>query len=213
MARLFSIFLALVLQGTMAAAGSMPPFIEILRTTKTPPGWVRFCVENPLECQAKPSMMHDVVLEVHNWDELVRINRWVNKNIKYMTDKKHWGLADKWSYPYDGYGDCEDYVLLKRYILMQTGWSSDALLITLVRMRDDSYHAVLTVKTNKGDFILDNESKKILLWSQTPYRFHKRQSQSDPNVWVELKDKRKAKVRVRRKPLARRFKETGAPKF
>ena len=103
-----------------------------------------------------------------------------------MTDLEHWGVVEKWSYPDDGYGDCEDYVLLKRRMLMQAGWPRSALLITVVRDQNGDGHAVLTVRSNKGEFILDNQNEKIVLWSETGYRFVKRQSQSDPNVWVLL---------------------------
>jgi predicted transglutaminase-like cysteine proteinase len=51
---------------------------------------------------------------------------------------------------------------------------------------------VLTVKTDKGEFILDNQAEDVLLWSQTGYRFVKRQSQTDPNVWIALGDPRPA---------------------
>jgi predicted transglutaminase-like cysteine proteinase len=109
-----------------------------------------------------------------------------------MTDLDHWGVVEKWSYPDDGYGDCEDYVLLKRRLLMEAGWPREALLITVVRDRKGEGHAVLTVKTDKGEFILDNQNEEIVLWSETGYRFVKRQSQSDPNVWVALGDPRAA---------------------
>ena len=71
-------------------------------------------------------------------------------------------------------------MLLKREMLMQSGWPRAALLITVVRDKRGDWHAVLTVKTDKGEFILDNQSEEILLWSDTTYRFVKRQSQSDP---------------------------------
>jgi hypothetical protein len=51
----------------------------------------------------------------------------------------------RWSYPDDGYGDCEDYVLLKRRMLTQSGWPREALLVTVVRNEKDEGHAVLTV--------------------------------------------------------------------
>jgi predicted transglutaminase-like cysteine proteinase len=51
---------------------------------------------------------------------------------------------------------------------------------------------VLTVKTDKGEFVLDNQIEDVLLWSETGYRFVKRQSQSDPNVWLALGDGRPA---------------------
>ena len=89
-------------------------------------------------------------------------------------------------YPDDGYGDCEDYVLLKRRILMESGWPREALLVTVVLKDKNEGHAVLTVTTDKGDYVLDNLNKNILLWSATGYRFVKRQSQANPNVWVSL---------------------------
>ena len=126
------------------------------------------------------------------WKDLVRVNKRVNETIKPLTDLEHWGVVERWSYPDDGYGDCEDYVLLKRKLLMQAGWPRQALLITVVRDKKGEGHAVLTVKTDKGDFILDNQAENIVLWSDTGYRFVKRQSQSDPNVWVSLGEPRAA---------------------
>ena len=62
----------------------------------------------------------------------------------------------------------------------------------MVRDKHGDGHAVLTVKTDKGELILDNQNEDILLWSETGYRFVKRQSQTDPNVWVSLGDPRPA---------------------
>ena len=82
-------------------------------------------------------------------------------------------------------------MLLKRRMLMQAGWPREALLITVVRDKKGDGHAVLTVKTDKGEFILDNQEAQVLLWSDTGYRFVKRQSQTDPNIWVSLGDPRR----------------------
>ena len=143
----------------------------------------------PKECAGQPtSEPRDVVLSAKVWKDLVRVNKWVNDNIEPMTDMDHWGVVEKWSYPDDGKGDCEDYVLLKRRMLMQAGWPREALLITVVRDKKGDGHAVLTVKTDKGEFILDNQEEQVLLWSETGYRFVKRQSQTNPNIWVSLGD-------------------------
>jgi predicted transglutaminase-like cysteine proteinase len=75
-------------------------------------------------------------------------------------------------------------------MLMQAGWPREALLVTVVREHNGDGHAVLTVKTDKGEFILDNQHPDILLWSDTSYRFVKRQSQHDQNVWISLGDPR-----------------------
>ena len=122
----------------------------------------------------------------------MRVNKWVNETVKPITDMDHWGVIEKWSLPTDGYGDCEDYVLLKRKMLIDAGWPREALLITVVRDKKGEGHAVLTVKTDKGEFVLDNQNENVVAWTETGYRFVKRQSQSDPNVWVSLGDNRPA---------------------
>jgi predicted transglutaminase-like cysteine proteinase len=180
--------LALLGSPSAGAAQDRPLFIAIGGATRPPIGWVQFCVEYDPQCKTKPSTPRDVVLSLPAWKDLVRVNDWVNGNIRPITDLEHWGVVERWNYPDDGYGDCEDYVLEKRRMLMRAGWPRQALLITVVRDQHGDGHAVLTVKTDKGEFILDNETNDILLWSQTGYRFVKRQSQSDPDVWVSLGD-------------------------
>ena len=45
---------------------------------------------------------------------------------------------------------------------------------------------LLTVVTDTGDFILDNRRNDITRWKDTKYTFLKRQSQTNPRVWVAL---------------------------
>jgi predicted transglutaminase-like cysteine proteinase len=177
---------------TASNADERPIFISIGETTKAPIGWIEFCVEYEPECKTRPSLARDVMLSTQAWKDLERVNQYVNTHVKPMTDMDHWGVVERWNYPDDGYGDCEDYVLQKRRMLMQAGWPREALLITVVRDKRGDGHAILTVKTDKGEFILDNQNDQILLWSDTGYRFVKRQSQSDPNVWVALGEPRSA---------------------
>jgi predicted transglutaminase-like cysteine proteinase len=174
------------------AASERALFISVGTTARAPIGWIEFCSEYAPECETKALDARDVVLSAKAWKDLTRINRWVNETVKPITDLEHWGVVERWNYPDDGYGDCEDYVLLKRRMLMQSGWPRQALLITVVRDKRGDGHAVLTVKTDKGEFILDNQHEDVLLWSDTGYRFVKRQSQNDPNVWIALGDPRPA---------------------
>ncbi len=95
------------------------------------------------------------------WADWCKVNNWVNETVKPMTDLEHWGVVERWNYPDDGYGDCEDYVLLKRRMLIKAGWPREALLITVVRDKKGDGHAVLTVKTDSGEFILDNQENQI----------------------------------------------------
>jgi predicted transglutaminase-like cysteine proteinase len=176
------------------AAGANPRVlaVSIGDTTRAPIGWVEFCSDHPRECIPHAGAARDAVLTPKRWKELVRINERVNRSIKPITDLEHHGVVEKWSYPDDGFGDCEDYVLLKQRLLAEAGWPRQALLITVVRDAKGDGHAVLTVKTDKGDYVLDNQHPAVQLWSETSYRYVKRQSQHDPNIWVSLDDPRPA---------------------
>jgi len=181
---------ALTMGAAHAQAASEYAFMATGEQARPPIGWVQFCADRPHECEVPPTTPRDVVLSTKAWKDLVRINNRVNENIKPMTDLDHYGVVEKWTYPDDGYGDCEDYVLLKRRMLIDAGWPREALLITVVRDGKGDGHAVLTVKTDRGEFILDNQENEILAWNKTGYRFVKRQSQSDQNVWVSLGEPR-----------------------
>ena len=152
--------------------------------------WTQFCQTYRGVCDTKPSPPLDVVLDEKAWNGLKQVNDWVNHNIKPMTDMDHYGMIQWWRYPDDGAGACHSYALLKRRLLTQAGWPLQALLMTIVHEANGEGHAVLTVETNRGEFILDNLTDDILLWSKTPYRYYKRQSQDDPNVSVWLDDMR-----------------------
>ncbi|UTD28613.1 transglutaminase [Bradyrhizobium sp. WD16] len=175
-----------------AAAAERAQYASLGDTTRAPIGWVEFCADNPADCRSGATHPRDIVMSQTAWKDLVRVNRWVNESVKPMTDMDHWGVIEKWSYPTDGYGDCEDYVLLKRKMLVEAGWPREALLITVVRDKKGDGHAVLTVKSDKGEFILDNQNEEILPWTETGYRFVKRQAQNDQNTWVSLGDNRPA---------------------
>jgi predicted transglutaminase-like cysteine proteinase len=183
---------AMIVLPRFASAGEPLLHAAIGEVTRAPIGWVEFCADYPIECSGAPRLPREVVLTGKSWKELVLLNRWVNETIKPMTDLDHYGVVEKWTYPDDGYGDCEDYVLLKRRMLMEAGWPRQALLITVVRDKNGDGHALLTVDTDRGEFILDNQNDAVMLWAETPYRFVKRQSQSDPNTWVSLGDLRPA---------------------
>jgi predicted transglutaminase-like cysteine proteinase len=167
-------------------AGSASRAVPVAEVTQPPPGWADFCAREPTECSGPATTARDIALSWEAWMDLVRVNNWVNETIKPLTDIEHWGVVERWSYPDDGYGDCADYVLLKRRLLMQLGWPREALLVTVVRNQKNQGHAVLTVTAGTGDYVLDNQNEDILLWSETGYRFIKRQSQASPNVWVSL---------------------------
>ncbi|MFM9975837.1 MAG: transglutaminase-like cysteine peptidase [Beijerinckiaceae bacterium] len=163
-------------------------YAKVRGEASMPIGWAQFCADagNQQDCNAPVLQATVADLDERRWRELLAINSDVNRSVEPVTDIDHWGVAERWSYPTDGRGDCEDYVLEKRKKLMNAGWPRQALLITVVRDKKGEGHAVLTVKTDRGDFILDNQEKKVKLWSDTGYLFIKRQSEENPNKWMSL---------------------------
>lgn len=154
--------------------------------TRAPIGWIDFCERNSADCNVPALPATVVSLDDRVWREIVRINTQVNREIQPMSDKDQHGVVEYWSYPDSGKGDCEDYVLEKRRRLMRAGFPRQSLLITVVRDLKGDGHSVLTVRTNRGDYILDNQEQKVLSWDETGYRFIKRQSEQHPNIWVSL---------------------------
>ena len=167
-------------------AGHPSSSMHVFGAAEPPPGFVAFCRQNPSECEANSSSVKPVASSPPRLSDLEEVNRWVNQSITPQTDFDHYGVQEYWTMPIDGKGDCEDYALLKRHMLMQRGWPSGALLITVVMDENREGHAVLTARMQAGDLILDNRSKEIRLWTKTPYEFVMRQSSRNPQMWVYL---------------------------
>ena len=161
-------------------------FMKVYGKTPPPIGHVQFCRRYTDECGNGSGVAKQVKLNDIRWDELVRVNDYVNRRIRPATDQELYNTPENWAYP-EQYGDCEDYVLLKRRHLTDLGWPVEALLITVARDHDNQGHAVLTVVTDVGDFILDNQNPDILPWHTTGYAYYKRQSQKHPFQWVSVR--------------------------
>lgn len=150
-----------------------------------PMGFINFCRLNAERCARNTDSHARILLTDDRRLELGGVNDRVNALIKPATDQDLYGEVEHWTVPVTQ-GDCEDYVLLKRELLMAAGWPSSALLITVVRDERGDGHAVLTVRTRQGDLVLDNKQSRILLWAETGYEYIKRQSYRDPFAWVSL---------------------------
>jgi predicted transglutaminase-like cysteine proteinase len=157
--------------------------------TSRPIGHDEFCKTYADECRPNASLIEIVSLTDQLFGQLVSINESVNAAVTPVTDSAFYNLTELWTYP-SGAGDCEDFVLAKRRALVEAGWPPSALLITVVRQKSGDGHAVLTVRTDRGDFVLDNLDPDVHLWNQTPYTFVKRQSQADAGAWVSITDDR-----------------------
>ena len=153
--------------------------------TLPPVGYVQFCATNPEECKPRGGKKFKLAMSPERWNLIYQVNTYVNGKIAPVSDQDLYGEPERWVYPTDA-GDCEDYLLLKKRYLEGLGFPPEALLITVVLDESNGGHAVLTVTTDGGDFILDNRRNDVLRWSDTNYTFLKRQSHSNPTQWLAL---------------------------
>lgn len=149
------------------------------------PAWVTFCTQQPEECAVDRAEPAEITLSSETVELIEAVNRHVNSTLTPMTDQAHWQLVDQWNIPTDGTGDCEDFQLLKRKLLVEAGLPRRALRITVVLNEQGEGHAVLMVRTTAGDFILDNLQRSVLIWDRTGYRFIKRESDNHVG-WVSF---------------------------
>jgi predicted transglutaminase-like cysteine proteinase len=147
--------------------------------------WNEFCERSPGECAIDPSEPAAITLDEHTWNLIETINQRVNAAVSPQEDIAHWGVIDRWDYPNDGYGDCEDYQILKRRLLVEAGLPRRALRMVVVIDELGAGHAVMAVRTDRGDFILDNKRDAVLPWHQTGYVYIK--SEGDrAHAWIWL---------------------------
>lgn len=186
----FALGFALMAGAAKALAAEAPllraSYAAVGATTSVPYGWVDFCRRYAGECDHGPLPPRDIALSVAVFKTIDRVNTWVNATIVPITDWDHWHVVDQWDYPRDGKGDCEDFALFKRRLLIALGFPRQALLITVVKDTQGEGHAILTLKTDHGEFVLDNLGNQIKPWDAMRYHFVKRQSQSDENVWLQI---------------------------
>ena len=183
--------LMLAALASLVWAGTAQAGANLMQTggrTTQPVGHYEFCQRDPGEC-AEKSSGKPIELTRNLWAAMVDINNTVNVMVAPKTDMEIWGREEVWSYP-NKVGDCEDYVLEKRRELMKLGVPAGNLLITVVRQPNGDGHAVLTVNTTRGDYILDNLEPRVLAWTDTDYTYLKRQSAKNSGAWVTINDGR-----------------------
>jgi predicted transglutaminase-like cysteine proteinase len=161
--------------------------IQVVGPAGPTQAWIDFCQRYPDECRVDLSQPARISLNSQVWATLTQVNERVNSSILAVTDQDHWGVLDRWDFPDDGLGDCEDIQLLKRRLLAGAGLSQRAMRMAAVIDEQGQGHAVLMVLTDRGDFILDNKRNAILPWRRTNYAFIKREG-TNSRAWVALGD-------------------------
>lgn len=177
------------LAGAMLATGvqAQVRFMQTGAVTSQPIGHYEFCETHRNECTVRSVNGPAPRVTDFGWNVVREVNARLNGAIMPMTDDEIFGKEEVWAYPTDA-GDCEDFVLAKRKELIARGFAAADLLITVVRKPDGEGHAVLTLRTSDGDYILDNLENTVRLWSDTPYKFLKRQASFNSGRWVTIEN-------------------------
>ena len=202
-----TLMLCLTILAVPASARDRNPFMTVGAAASPPTGHRQFCHDHPEECRVPPgpvgrtgraglaaSPPPPVTLSAAMIVSVAAINTAINTRVRPQSDAALHGVEEHWSYPVvtangKTAGDCEDFALLKRKMLSEIdGIALGDLLITVVRKRDGEGHAVLTLRTTKGDFILDNLDWRIRDFADTPYRYLKRQDPVNPAAWSHIED-------------------------
>lgn len=152
--------------------------IKVAQPVLAPFGFVSYCVQNQDDC--KPAKGPETI----EWSyakmrELRQINYRVNKTIKPVNDASG---DDRWDAEV-AQGDCEDYVLTKRKELINQGWPARSMRIAVAYTPNNEGHAVLIVRTSRGDLVLDNRTNSIINWRESDLRWVMLQSGDNPLYW------------------------------
>jgi predicted transglutaminase-like cysteine proteinase len=148
---------------------------------------VRFCIRNPSDCSATSSAENEIRITPEVMVTLRAVNRTVNASIRPMAKIHGANLAEGWEIAPSS-GDCNDYAVTKRHVLLEKGLPSNALRLSVTRTSLGQGHLVLVVSTSKGDLVLDNLNPEILPWVGTGYQWLKIQSAADPRLWYNVAD-------------------------
>ncbi|MGO4914733.1 transglutaminase-like cysteine peptidase [Pseudogemmobacter sp. W21_MBD1_M6] len=167
----------------VVAANSTNAFLVAQYPVTAPPGSKGLCANYAWACAsdraASPSGPADLALARS-------VNSSVNRKTRQIEDQQQYGQAERWALPTTRGGDCEDIVLLKKMKLMQAGVASSNLLIATVLDRKNSSHAVLVMRTDRGDLVLDSLNSRIVHWTDTGYTFLKMQNPASLGSWYAV---------------------------
>lgn len=154
--------------------------LELGNLTVEPSGATGLCSRHRWACEISPA---SVQLNRSTFPEISRVNRRINQTVRAVSDDRQYGLSDYWTYPTGGAGDCEDFALAKKRELIARGFPANRLLLATVHSARTGPHAVLVVRLDEGDFVLDNLNDEILPWRATGYAFLRIQSPLVPGNW------------------------------
>lgn len=145
------------------AAETSGPVVRIATSgSATPPlGLQIFCLRTPSFCSGAAA---ELKLDAATQAMLSSVNRSVNASIQPQVRR-----AQTWQLGASA-GDCKDYAMNKRAALIARGVPAGALRLAVGFTSRGEGHAVLVVRTNQGDLVLDNLTSEIMPANRTGLR-------------------------------------------
>jgi predicted transglutaminase-like cysteine proteinase len=155
-------------------------FISTKSSVSAPSGASDLCQRYAWACQgsALSPVSAQTLLPVAR-----KVNRSVNGRVRSIADSVQYGAKEVWTLPSPRGGDCEDYALLKKHDLIGKGVPAQRLLLATVFGQRTGSHAVLILRLDEGDYVLDNMTDDIKPWSKTKYTFLRIQDPGAPERW------------------------------
>ncbi|WP_298843699.1 transglutaminase-like cysteine peptidase [uncultured Roseobacter sp.] len=166
-----------------AQASGSDPFLRAKMMIAPPSGARGLCSKYDWACAHSGSTQ---ALTQKDLKTVQKVNRRVNRQISEVADLSQYRKADYWTLPLSRRGDCEDFALLKKKELIRAGIAPERLLLTTVLDRRGNSHAVLVLRADTGDYVLDNLTDRIKPWKETRYTFLRMQSPDKAGSWVGL---------------------------
>jgi len=178
--RLFALVAFLIFPAIAAAQPAARMMPDGLRTM-APAGWSSYCASDPDACApvSTDRWRPDAAMK-----RLNAVQTSVNARVSAASDLDNYAVPELWILP-DRSGDCEDYALAKRKALLDAGWPPEDVRLAVATTEQGERHAVLTVDTDGGTYVLDNRHPFVEPWQALPYRWEKRQAR-DGSGWVEV---------------------------
>lgn len=166
--------------GILPAFGGSGAFLVAQHAISAPDGAAGLCSKYRWACatSSRSSLSQSNLIRLAS-----SINTQVNHQTSTIDDHVQYGREEHWALPTARGGDCEDFVLLKKKILIKNGVAGKNLLIATVLDRNLNSHAVLILRTQSGDLVLDNLTNDIRLWKDTGHTFLKLQNPAAPGGW------------------------------
>jgi len=168
-----------------SAAAEPPAHAEGGFAVEAPPGFREACGRYAWLCRADPGHTQQLS-DARLLGIATRVNARVNRAIMQVDDSVNHGAAEYWALPRNGRGDCEDIALLKMKLLLEEGVLSKDLVMAIVLDRRGDNHAVLLLRLESGDVMLDSLTETIALWHRSGYRVLARQAIANKSQWEAL---------------------------